>query len=159
MHPAPADSAAPPPQPEGPPAVSVVVAVLNEAENIPAVAAEITAAFAAGPAFEVVFVDDGSTDGTAAAVRALAAADPRMRLVRHAERCGKSAAVRTGVVAARAPWIATMDGDGQNDPAEISRLLAAFEAAPGAGLAMAQRRGRKDTGFKRLQSRLANAIR
>ena len=160
MHPAPADSAAPTSQPEGPPAVSVVVAVLNEAENIAAVAAEITAAFAAGPAFEVVFVDDGSTDGTAAAVRALAAADPRIRLVRHAERCGKSAAIRTGVVAARAPWIATMDGDGQNDPRDLVAMLA---AAPSAGepwpLVAGIRTRRNDPWSRRVATRIGNGIR
>jgi dolichol-phosphate mannosyltransferase len=157
MHPAPADSAD---TPQPPPAVAVVVAVFNEAENIAAVAAEIAQAFAENPAYEVVFVDDGSTDGTAAAVRALAAADPRLRLLRHAARCGKSAAIRTGVAAARAPWIATMDGDGQNDPRDLVSMLRAAEAAgEPAPLVAGIRLRREDPLPRRIATKLGNGIR
>jgi dolichol-phosphate mannosyltransferase len=80
--------------------------------------------------------------------------------LRHGETCGQSAAVRSGVRAARAPIVATLDGDGQNDPAFIPRLVEALETSgPGTGLVAGQRIGRKDTGFKKLQSRVANAVR
>ncbi len=142
------------------PAVSVVVAVFNEAENIPAVAAEILAAFTPGPAFEVLFVDDGSTDATAAAVRAAAAADARIRLLRHAERCGKSAALRSGAAAARAPWIATMDGDGQNDPRDLLAMLRAAEAAGEPHpLVAGIRIRRNDPWSRRVATRIGNGIR
>ncbi|MBV8170159.1 MAG: glycosyltransferase family 2 protein, partial [Alphaproteobacteria bacterium] len=102
--------------------LSVVVPVHNEADNIAPLVAEIVAALAGRMAFEIVYVDDASTDGTAAALAALKPTTPMLRVVRHATRCGQSAAIRTGVAAARAPWIATLDGDGQNDPADIPSL-------------------------------------
>lgn len=155
-----ADPSSDPNPPDGPPAVTIVVAVLNEAENIAAVAAEAIAAFAQGPAFELLFVDDGSTDGTADAVRLLAAADPRIRLVRHAVRCGKSAAVRTGVAAARAPWIATMDGDGQNDPKDLVAMLAlAAAAGEPCPLVAGIRVRRNDPLSRRIATRVGNGIR
>src|SRR5262245_66578734 len=98
------------------PEVSVVVPVRNEADNIAPLVAEIAAALTGRWAFEIVYVNDGSTDGTEAALIALMAERPWLRQVRHAESCGQSAAVRTGVKAARAPIVATLDGDGQNDP-------------------------------------------
>jgi dolichol-phosphate mannosyltransferase len=157
MTPAPADSVD---APHLPPTVAVVVAVLNEAENIAAVASEIAAAFAAHPAYEVVFVDDGSTDGTAAAIRALAAADPRIRLVRHAARCGKSAAIRTGVAATRACWIATMDGDRQNDPRDLVAMLRAAEAAgEPSPLVAGIRVRRQDPLPRRIATKVGNGIR
>ena len=142
------------------PVVTVVVPVRNEAGNVAPLVAEIEAACAPLGAFEVVYVNDGSTDATAAALAELAAARPWLRAVSHAHSCGQSAAVRTGVRRARAPVVVTIDGDGQNDPAYIPKLVAALEAAgPRAGLAAGQRLGRKDTGFKKLQSRVANAVR
>jgi dolichol-phosphate mannosyltransferase len=138
----------------------VVVPVRNEAENVAPLVAEIAAALTDRGPFEVVYVDDGSSDGTGAALAALQAARPWLRQIRHAASCGQSAAVRTGVAAARAPLIATLDGDGQNDPAFIPRLLDVLEAAgPACGLVAGQRLGRKDTGFKKLQSRIANGVR
>jgi dolichol-phosphate mannosyltransferase len=142
------------------PAVSVVVPVRNEAGNIAPLVAEIVTALDAQWPFEVVYVDDGSTDGTAAELNRLRAQYPWLRRVRHKVSCGQSAAVRTGVAAARGPMIVTLDGDGQNDPAFIPALLRALEAGqPRVGLIAGQRVGRKASGFKKLQSRIANAVR
>jgi glycosyltransferase involved in cell wall biosynthesis len=143
------------------PHVSVVVPVRNEAGNVAPLLAEIEAALARQEGgFEVVFVDDGSTDGTGAALAALQEGRLWLRQIRHAESCGQSAAVRTGVAAARGAVVATLDGDGQNDPAFLPHLVAALaDAGPGCGLVAGQRVGRRDTGFKRLQSRIANGVR
>jgi dolichol-phosphate mannosyltransferase len=142
------------------PLVTVVVPVRNEAGNVAPLVGEIEAALAPLGAFEVVYVDDGSTDGTPKVLAGLRAERPWLRQIRHERSCGQSAAVRTGVRAARAPVVATIDGDGQNDPAYIPALFAAIEAAgPRAGIAAGQRLGRKDTGFKKLQSRIANGVR
>jgi glycosyltransferase involved in cell wall biosynthesis len=142
------------------PAVSIVVPVKNEAGNLAPLTAEIAAALADGPPFEVVYVDDGSRDATAAQLRALMATHPWLRAIRHAVSCGQSAAVRTGVAHARAPVVVTLDGDGQNDPAFIPQLVRALAAgAPRLALVAGQRSARKATGFKKLQSRIANAVR
>jgi len=141
------------------PAVSVVVPVRNEAGNIAPLVTEIAAAVA-GRVFEVVYVNDGSRDPTEEELRGLMTLRPWLRQIRHAQSCGQSAAVRSGVEAARAATVVTLDGDGQNDPAFIPDLLAALEkAAPHVGLIAGQRVGRKATGFKRWQSRIANAAR
>lgn len=140
--------------------LSVVVPVRNEAGNIAPLVAEIEAACTGLSPFEIIYVNDGSTDGTDAELKRLAAEKPSLRFLRHARSGGQSAAVRTGVRAARSPVIATLDGDGQNDPAFIPRMVAALEAASeGAGMVQGQRLGRKDTGFKRMQSRIANRVR
>ena len=141
------------------PALSVVVPVRNEAGNVAPLVAEIARALQ-GRAFEIVYVNDGSTDATEHELRGLMAERPYLRQIRHEKSCGQSAAVRTGVAAARAPIAITLDGDGQNDPAFIPALVAALEAgAPRVGLIAGQRIGRKATGFKKLQSRIANAVR
>jgi len=141
------------------PALSVVVPVRNEAGNIAPLVAEIEAALK-GRDFEIVYVNDGSRDATDAELRQLMAERPHLRQIRHAQSCGQSAAVRSGVAAARAALVATLDGDGQNDPAFIPALVAALEAGgPRMGLIAGQRVGRKATGFKRLQSRIANGVR
>lgn len=146
--------------PAPPPILSVVVPVRNEEGNVAPLLADIEAACAKLSAFEVIYVDDGSSDGTAAALAGLAASRPWLRIVTHAQSCGQSAAVRSGVRHAHAPIVATLDGDGQNDPAFLPQMLEALQGAGlQAGLVQGQRVGRKDTGFKKLQSRIANGVR
>jgi dolichol-phosphate mannosyltransferase len=141
------------------PAVSVIVPVRNEAGNIAPLVEEIAAALA-GRRFEVVYVNDGSTDGTEAELNALKARHPWLRQVKHAQSCGQSAALRTGIRAARGHIIVTLDGDGQNDPVFLPKLIDALEqGAPKVGLIAGQRVGRKATGFKKFQSRVANTVR
>jgi dolichol-phosphate mannosyltransferase len=142
------------------PRLSVVVPVKNEAGNIAPLVAEIETACKPLGSFEVVYVNDGSTDGTAREIMELRATRPWLRCVSHAQSCGQSAAVRTGVCSARAPIVVTLDGDGQNDPIFVPKLLEALEGAgEGTGLAAGQRVGRKATGFKKFQSRIANEVR
>jgi glycosyltransferase involved in cell wall biosynthesis len=141
------------------PRLTVVIPVRDEEANIGPLVEELDAALTGATTFEILYVDDGSTDGTIDAVRAARAGRPHLRLVALDRNAGKSEALRAGAKAARGRLLVLMDGDGQNDPAFIPRLLDAFDAAPGAGLAMAQRLGRKDTAFKRWQSRVANAVR
>jgi dolichol-phosphate mannosyltransferase len=146
------------------PAVSVVVPVRNEAGNIAPLVAEIAAALDGQWPFEVIYVNDGSSDGTEAELKRLMALHPWLRRVRHKQSCGQSAAVRSGVAAARAPLVVTLDGDGQNDPAFIPAMVRELETgAPGGGpqigLVAGQRVGRKASGFKKLQSRIANGVR
>ena len=142
------------------PAVSVVVPVRNEAGNIEPLVKEIAAALGGQWPFEVVYVNDGSNDGTEAELKRLMAQYPWLRRVRHKQSCGQSAAVHSGVGAARGPLIVTLDGDGQNDPAFIPSLLRVLEAgAPRIGLVAGQRVKRKSGGFKKFQSRIANAVR
>lgn len=142
------------------PAVAIVVPVRNEADNVAPLVTEIAAALAGRWSFEVVYVDDGSRDATGAVLSQLMAERPWLRQVRHAVSCGQSAAVRTGVAAARAPLIATIDGDGQNDPKFIPHLLDKLIAdAPRLGLVAGQRIGRRSGGFKKFQSRVANGVR
>src|SRR5436305_15120183 len=105
------------------PAVSVVIPVRNEAGNIAPLVAEITAALTEQGAFELIYVNDGSTDRTESELTLLMASRPWLRHVMHGKSCGQSAAVRSGVLHARAPVIVTLDGDGQNDPAFIPALL------------------------------------
>jgi dolichol-phosphate mannosyltransferase len=143
------------------PQISVVVPVCNEAENVEPLAREIHAALGHLP-YEMIFVDDGSTDDTAVNLRRLKAQLPALRVLRHSFRSGQSAAVASGVRAARAPWIATLDGDGQNDPADIPRLIAARDDAANRDvqLFMGNRKAsRKDTAFRKLQSSVANGVR
>jgi len=143
-----------------PPAVSVVVPVRNEAGNIAPLVAEIAAALGGGLSFEVIYVNDGSTDRTESELTLLMASRPWLRQIKHQTSCGQSAAVSTGVLYASASVVVTLDGDGQNDPAFIPALLKALAAgAPAVGLVAGQRVGRRASAFKRFQSRLANAVR
>ena len=142
------------------PAISVVIPCRNEAENLAFLIGEVDAALAASD-YEVLIVDDGSTDGTAEVIAArIAKGDGRIRHIRHDRSAGQSAAVRSGVFTARGKIIATMDGDGQNDPAFLPKLVEALEAAgPKVGIAAGQRLKRTDTQLKRLASRFANGLR
>ncbi len=144
------------------PALSVVVPVRNEASNIAPLVGELCAALS-GVAHEIVYVDDGSGDATPDELRA-AAAESGVRWMRHRAGCGQSAAVVTGVRAARGAWIATIDGDGQNDPADIPRLYARALAAEAEGGALpiliaGHRTTRRDSAVKRASSRIANGVR
>src|SRR5260221_25097 len=102
--------------------LSVVIPVKNEAGNIAPLVAEIARALDGCALYEIIYVDDGSEDSTAAEIRRLQASVSQLRLLRHARSCGQSAAIRSAVKAARGRWIATLDGDGQNDPADIPAL-------------------------------------
>ena len=129
--------------------LSVVIPVRNEAENILPLLAEIHAALEGGNAgradFEVVYVDDGSSDATPARLAEAMARHPRLRVLAHAESCGQSAALLTGFRAARGEWIATLDGDGQNDPADIPKLIAARDGNVHLSLIAGYRKSRRDT--------------
>jgi dolichol-phosphate mannosyltransferase len=144
------------------PDLSLVVPVWNEAENIASLLAEIDAALGEVVAHEILYVDDGSTDATAERLAQAQARYPRLRVLHHAARCGQSTALMTGVRAARAEWIVTLDGDGQNDPADIPRLLAVLRdpAQPkNLELVGGHRRRRRDSWVKRMSSRVANGVR
>ncbi len=150
------------PSPASMPDVSVVIPVCNEDENVLPLAQEIHAALAGRYSFEQIFVDDGSTDKTGEMVLAARAQGmPEIRLLQHVTRSGQSAAVATGVRHARGRWIATLDGDGQNDPADFPRLLDALmqPASPGLKLVMGNRTTRRDTWLRRFSSRVANGVR
>jgi dolichol-phosphate mannosyltransferase len=136
----------------GSPAVSVVVPLFNEEENVPILQGELTAALS-GLDYEIIFVDDGSTDGT---VRRIAA-DPRVRLLQFERNAGQSAAMYAGLNSARGGVAVLIDGDLQNDPADIPRLLGEIER--GADLVCGYRAQRKDTVVKRITSRIANFVR
>ena len=142
------------------PQLSVVVPVHDEAGNIAPLVREAVAALRGAVTFELVYVDDASRDGTLGELQALKAEVPELRVLRHAVRAGQSTAIRNGAKAARAAWIATLDGDGQNDPADLPKLLRARDAAPGdVKLVTGWRVARRDTAAKRWASRAANAIR
>jgi dolichol-phosphate mannosyltransferase len=140
--------------------VSIVVPVRNEQDNVAPLIAEITAALDGRWAYEIIYVNDGSTDATPARLADLMKQRGNLRRIDHAKSSGQSAAVRTGVRAARGAIVATLDGDGQNNPAFLPGLIAAIQAGDGrVGLAAGQRVGRKDTGFKKMQSKIANGVR
>lgn len=142
------------------PQLSVVVPVHNEEDNVAPLVDEILRALRGRIDFEIVYVDDASRDGTLARLRQLQAVTPELRVIRHLTNAGQSTAVRNGVKAARAPWIATLDGDGQNDPADIPNLLAQRDRAPAdVKLFAGWRVNRQDSGSKRWASKFANAIR
>jgi glycosyltransferase involved in cell wall biosynthesis len=142
------------------PAVSIVLPVKNEAGNIGPLIEEIGAALAGRWPFEVICVNDGSRDGTQAEIETLMARYSWLRQLVHVVSCGQSAAVRSGVAAARAPVVATLDGDGQNDPKFLPDLLAPLvDGDPHIGLIAGQRVDRQATGSKKMQSRIANEVR
>lgn len=142
--------------------MSVVIPVKNEEENVVPLLREIVAAFGPRTDYEVIFVDDGSTDATREVLKAAKADEPRLRLIAHERNSGQSAAIRTGVLAARGRLIVTLDGDGQNDPADIPAVLAPLEAPdapPALAMTAGQRRKRQDRMFKRVASSVANGVR
>lgn len=139
-------------------AISVVVPVKDEAGNVGPLAREIAAALKGAP-HEIIFIDDGSSDGTAEALAALKPEIPELRVLRHARNLGQSRGIRSGVKAAKGDVIVTLDGDGQNDPADIPKLLAALGAEPQLGMVSGVRVKRKDTASRRLASRLGNGLR
>lgn len=134
------------------PAISVVVPLFNEEENVPILQKELQAALN-GLDYEIIFVDDGSTDGTLSRI----ARDPRVRVLPFSKNAGQSAAMYAGLHAARGTTAVLIDGDLQNDPADIPKLLREIEK--GADLVCGYRAERKDTAVKRLTSRIANAVR
>ena len=140
--------------------LSVVVPVFNERDNIAPLVGEIVAALRGRLAFEIVYVNDNSRDDSLEVLRALKASTPELRVISHVTQSGQSTAVRTGVKAARGTWIATLDGDGQNDPADIPKLLAARAVAPPAvKLFAGWRTTRRDSFSKRISSKIANGVR
>ncbi|MEL7301945.1 MAG: glycosyltransferase family 2 protein [Pseudomonadota bacterium] len=139
--------------------LSIVVPMKNEAENVGPLVDAIEAA-CAGQRFEILLVDDGSTDGTAEVIRGLQETRPALRLLQHGVSAGQSAAVHSGVTAAKAPIICTMDGDGQNPPSNVPALVAPFaEGDPSLGLVAGQRVARQDTVWKLWASKAANVLR
>ena len=141
-----------------PVSLSVVVPVKDEAGNVGPLAREIAAALT-GEGTEIIFVDDGSTDTTAAELTALKAELPNLRVIRHGRNSGQSRAIRTGVRAARGDIVATLDGDGQNDPADLPNLVTTLKANDRFGMVSGVRATRRDTFSRRLASSLANGFR
>ena len=142
--------------------LSVVVPVKNEQDNVEPLVREIAAALSGNTTFEIIYINDGSTDATQSRLDALKAEFPMLRVIRHRASCGQSRAVTTGVNAARYEWIATLDGDGQNDPADIPKLMAAMQAPdrpPELKLFAGWRKSRRDTWLKRISSKIANGVR
>jgi dolichol-phosphate mannosyltransferase len=142
---------------------TLLIAVHNEEGNLCPIVDEIIGAFA-GWTYEILFVDDGSTDGTAAELNRLKQSFPFIRIVTHLERCGKSTALVTGGRFANYPWIATMDGDGQDEPRDAVTMLEVAARAEQEGTAhflcvCGHRQNRKDTTIKRISSRIANSVR
>jgi dolichol-phosphate mannosyltransferase len=142
------------------PQLAVVVPVFNERDNIPPLLAEIAAALRGRLEYEVIYVDDDSSDDSRAVLATEKLNHPELRVLHHLLRSGQSTAVWNGVRAAQSPWIATLDGDGQNDPADIPKLLAArADAAADVRLFAGWRVTRRDSFNKRLSSKVANAVR
>jgi dolichol-phosphate mannosyltransferase len=142
--------------------LSIVVPVHNETDNLKPLIEEIEAAVAAVADYEIIYIDDGSTDDTLIRLEALMGQHPRLRVLRHIRCCGQSTALCSGILAARGRVIATLDGDGQNDPANIPGMLVALKAlgtTGKGGMVAGHRRKRKDTGWRKLSSRIANGIR
>jgi glycosyltransferase involved in cell wall biosynthesis len=146
------------------PQLTVVIPVHDEAENVGSLVDEIGHALEGLIDHEIVYVDDASGDATPQVLAELARGQPRLRVLRHLSNCGQSTAIATGVRHARAPVIATLDGDGQNDPADIPLLWQRWQSEQAADAAaplllMGWRVQRRDTALRRLSSRVANGVR
>ncbi len=142
--------------------LTIVIPVFNEAGSIGPLLDEIAAVLEGQTDYEIIVVDDGSSDATADRLDACRQQQSRLRLLQHPQRRGQSAAIASGVNAAQAPWIATLDGDGQNDPADIPALYATATAADAPAnlwLIAGWRRSRQDSRLKRISSRIANGVR
>jgi dolichol-phosphate mannosyltransferase len=142
-----------------PPRLSVVVPVRNEEGNVAPLIREIAEACQTLGEFEIIYVDDGSWDQTLHRLKDMRHVVKQLRVLHHEVSCGQSAAVRSGVRAARGAIIVTLDGDGQNNPAYIPALIEKMDSDPALGMVAGQRVGRRDSGFKRWQSRIANRVR
>jgi dolichol-phosphate mannosyltransferase len=142
--------------------LSVVVPVHNENENLRPLIEEIVAAVSKVDGYEIIYVDDGSQDDTLIRLQSLRPEFAQLRILRHVKCCGQSTALRTGILAAKGRVIATLDGDGQNDPANIPAMLDALAKMGPSGkgsMVAGHRKKRKDTGWRKLSSRIANKIR
>ena len=141
--------------------ISVVVPVFNETDNVQTLIAEIHQVLQGLESYEMIFVNDGSIDDTADKLLAAMSSYPALRVIQHQFSCGQSRAIRTGVEAAQFPWIATLDGDGQNDPADIVNLLEYLRQHAQEDLWMlaGHRYQRHDSGWRRFSSRFANFVR
>ena len=140
--------------------LTVVIPVFNEVESIAPLIDEICAQLDGKLDYEIIVVDDGSTDSTPGVLQSSRQAHPQLRILRHRRCCGQSAAIASGVQSAAAPWIVTLDGDGQNDPADILMLYQALDKSSTAGmLVTGYRKQRRDDWLKRVSSRMANAVR
>jgi dolichol-phosphate mannosyltransferase len=142
--------------------LSVVVPVRDEEANIAPLINEICSSLDGLLRYEIVYVDDGSSDRTWERLVTLSEKLSQLKIVRHRKSCGQSYAIHTGVKAAQSPLIATLDGDGQNDPADIPRLLEVFNSADspvGLQLVIGHRRKRQDSWVKRTSARVANKVR
>jgi dolichol-phosphate mannosyltransferase len=139
--------------------LSIVIPMHNERENAGPLLEEIHSVLG-GIDYEIICIDDGSSDGTLDQLRLLSSASPRLRVLRHTRKSGQSTAIWIGVRFSRSPWIATLDGDGQNDPADIPRLFARVRGGSGKpSCVCGWRRNRRDTLIKRISSWVANQVR
>jgi dolichol-phosphate mannosyltransferase len=143
----------------GEPGLSVVIPVHDEATNIAALIEEVAGALTGRTEFELVIVDDASADDTITVISTAMPSRPWLRLLKHHANAGQSSAILTGVKAANAAWIATLDGDGQNDPADIPALLEMRDANPDLAMICGHRTKRRDTALRKLSSRIANGVR
>lgn len=142
--------------------ISVVVPVKNEQDNVEPLVREIHAALTPCAEFEIIYVNDGSTDRTPQVLERLKSKFPMLRVITHRASCGQSQAVATGVKHARYEWIATLDGDGQNDPADIPALIEALSSGnqpANLQLLAGWRNKRQDTSIRKLSSKVANGVR
>ncbi|MGZ4980632.1 MAG: glycosyltransferase family 2 protein [Methylobacter sp.] len=143
--------------------ISIIVPVYNEADNISMLIAEIGRTMSGGEAYEIIYVDDGSNDNTAEVLKQELQHVKLLRVIRHQQSCGQSAAIYTGVKAAKYPFIATLDGDGQNDPADISRLYEALiqqrENISNLWMIAGWRNKRHDSAWRLFSSKVANSVR
>ncbi|MEI6334413.1 MAG: glycosyltransferase family 2 protein [Methylococcaceae bacterium] len=143
--------------------ISVVVPVHNEADNIVSLIQEIDNALSIADAYEIIYIDDGSNDRTADVLKQALQDFKALRVIRHEQSCGQSTAINTGVKAANYPWIATLDGDGQNDPADIPRLYEVLmkerAATDNLWMVAGWRNKRYDSAWRLFSSKVANGVR